>query len=213
MKNMAPESRAEFRFGVVILAAGLSTRMGQPKLLLPWRDTSVLGHLLQTWAGLDAKQIAVVCATGAHEIHAELDRLRFAAADRITNPHPEAGMFSSIQCAARWPNWQPDLSHFAIALGDQPHLRQRTLEQLLDFTATHRERICQPLAVGRRLHPVVLPREVFVKLRSSPASDLKQFLQTMPELLAGLEPYDPGLDLDLDSPADYARARALADSE
>lgn len=213
MKNMAPESRAELRLGVVILAAGFSTRMGQPKLLLPWRNTSVLGHLLQTWAALDAEQIAVVCATGTREIQTELDRLRFAAADRITNPHPEAGMFSSIQCAARWPNWRPDLSHFAIALGDQPHLRRRTLEQLLDFAAAHRERICQPQAAGRRLHPVVMPHTAFVKLRLSPASDLRQFLQTMPELLAGFEPYDPGLDLDLDSPADYERARALGDSE
>jgi len=213
MMNMGPESHAEFRLGVVILAAGHSTRMGQPKLLLPWRNTSVVGHLLQTWAGLDAKQIAVVCATGAREIHTELDRLRFAAADRITNPYPEAGMFSSVQCAARWPKWRPDLSHFAIVLGDQPHLRRRTLEQLLDFAAAHPEKICQPLAASRRFHPVVLPREVFVNLRFSPASDLKQFLQTMPELLAGLEPYDPGLELDLDSPADYERARALADSE
>src|SRR5688572_6563308 len=103
----------EFTLGVVILAAGRSTRMGQPKLLLRWGDASVLGHLLQTWTRLDVRQMAVVCAADAPEIHAELDRLRFARQDRIANPSPESGMFSSIQCAARWPNWRTDLTHFA----------------------------------------------------------------------------------------------------
>jgi molybdenum cofactor cytidylyltransferase len=185
MTTTTSQSRREFSLGVVILAAGLSTRMGRPKMLLPWHGTSVLGHLLQTWAGLDAGQSAVVCAASATRIHTELDRLHFASADRITNPSPEAGMFSSIQCAARWPNWLPSLSHFAVVLGDQPHLRRKTLGQLLEFAAANPQRICQPLRGGRRRHPVVMPREAFAKLHVTPVSDLKQFLETEPELLVG----------------------------
>jgi molybdenum cofactor cytidylyltransferase len=212
MTTMTSVSISEFCLGVVILGAGLSTRMGRPKLLLPWRDTSVLGHALQTWAGLDAGQIAVVCATGAPEIHAELDRLRFDSADRIMNPQPEEGMFSSIQCAARWSNWRSSLSHFAIVLGDQPHLRRKTLGQLLDFAAANPQKICQPLRGRRRRHPVILPCGAFLKLRATVAGDLNLFLNSTPELLAGLELEDAGLDLDVDSPADYERAKALADS-
>lgn len=212
MTTMTSLSSSEFGLGVVILAAGLSTRMGRPKLLLPWRGTSVLGHLLQTWAGLDVGQIAVVCATGTPEIHAELDRLRFDSADRIMNPKPEEGMFGSIQCAAQWPGWRSSLSHFAIVLGDQPHLRRKTLGQLLDFAAANPQKICQPLRGGRRRHPVILPRAAFMKLRATVAGDLNQFLNSAPELLAGLEMEDAGLDLDMDSPADYERAKALADS-
>ena len=51
-------------FGVVILGAGASTRMGRPKLLLPWGDTSIIGHLLGQWRGLGARPIAVVCRPG-----------------------------------------------------------------------------------------------------------------------------------------------------
>ncbi|HRY59690.1 MAG: NTP transferase domain-containing protein [Verrucomicrobia bacterium] len=40
--------------GVVLLAAGRSARMGKPKLLLPWGDTSVLGHLIRQWQSLGA---------------------------------------------------------------------------------------------------------------------------------------------------------------
>lgn len=207
------EAGRRFCLGAVILAAGLCTRMGRPKLLLPWRDTSVLGHLLRIWASLDVGQIAVVRAANAADIHTELNRLRFAVSDRILNPAPEAGMFSSIQCAARWPSWRPGLTHFGIVLGDQPHLRRKTLGQLLDFAGAHPEKICQPLCGDRRRHPVILPRKMFLKLRDTVAADLKQFLLGEPDLLAGIEMDDPGLDLDLDSPADYERAKAITDSD
>src|SRR5947207_464975 len=61
------------RVGVVLLAAGASSRMGQPKLLLPWRATTVLGHLIEQWQKLSAQQIAVVCAAGDQAIEQELN--------------------------------------------------------------------------------------------------------------------------------------------
>src|SRR6185369_245461 len=90
-----------FSCGVVILAAGASLRMGQPKMLLPWGETSILGHLLAQWQSLLPEQIAVVCAREDQAIVNELDQLGFPHANRIGNPSPEHGMFRSIQCAAR----------------------------------------------------------------------------------------------------------------
>src|SRR5260370_30859135 len=96
--------------GTVILAAGRSRRMGQPKLLLPWGPTSVLGHLLEQWQSLGAKQIAVVVGATDRVLERELDRLNFANKNRIVNEAPERGMFSSIQCAALWPGWDAQLT-------------------------------------------------------------------------------------------------------
>jgi hypothetical protein len=96
-----------YSLGVVILAAGRSSRMGQPKLLLPWGASSILGHLIHQWQLLSAKQITVVCSQDNHGINAELNRLNFPQASRIVNPNPERGMFSSIQCVA---GWHPRLS-------------------------------------------------------------------------------------------------------
>src|SRR5690242_4744910 len=120
------------KFGVIILAAGASRRMGRPKLLLPWGQNSVLSHLLQTWAQLAASQMAVVCAAEAKPLATELDQLSFPAANRIVNPAPENGMFSSIQCAANWRGWNPELTHWIVTLGDQPHLKPATLQTLLE---------------------------------------------------------------------------------
>ena len=164
-----------FAVGVVILAAGSSSRMGRPKLLLPWGETTVVGHLIEQWKKAGARQIAVVCAANVPAAQAELDRLRFPRENRILNPSPERGMFSSIQCAANWPAWNANLTHWIITLGDQPHLRAETLQALLDFGAAHAGKICQPLRQGRRRHPMLLPRNMFLALKNSTARDLNFF--------------------------------------
>jgi len=200
-------SDSQFTFGVAILAAGRSQRMGRPKMLLPWGATSVLGHLLQSWKELHARQVAVVCAADARDMHHELSRLRFSPSDCIFNPAPERGMFSSIRCAASWPGWKAELTHWIITLGDQPHLRLETFRTLLDFGAAHPGNICQPLRKGKQKHPVLLPKRVFTELADSRAADLKQFLAGHAGDLAGFESDDAGLDSDMDTPEDYDRLR------
>jgi molybdenum cofactor cytidylyltransferase len=207
MKRLSAEQA--FSVGVVILAAGRSARMGKPKLLLPWGGTSVLGHLICQWQVLRASQIAVVCAPANVALQAELDRLGFPLENRVYNPAPERGMFSSIQCAARWPGWPAVLTHWAIVLGDQPHLQRRTLRRVLDFGAMHPAKVCQPARRGHGRHPVLLPKSVFRQLAGSTARTLKGFLAVRVRRIALCELDDPGLDLDIDWPEDYERAVLL----
>jgi molybdenum cofactor cytidylyltransferase len=203
-------SSSAFSFGTVLLGAGRSRRMGRPKLLLPWNGTSVLGHLVAQWRAAGAGQIGIVCAAGDRAIEAELERLGLPAAHRIVNPAPERGMFSSIQCAAQWPAWENALTHFGIVLGDQPHLRQTTLRALVRFAIAHPAQVCQPSSGGRPRHPVFLPKTAFFEIAHSRAETLKEFLARLQTATCQLE--DPGLDLDLDSPADYEKALRLSAS-
>jgi molybdenum cofactor cytidylyltransferase len=200
------------KLGVVILAAGASARMGRPKLLLPWKDTSVLGHLLRQWQVLGAEQITVVCSAANVAIRDELDRLALPAAHRIVNLQPERGMFSSVRCAAEWTDWHPCLTHWAVTLGDQPLVRLETLAGLLEFAGVRADQVSQPSRNGRGRHPVILPAPVFNRLKHSGAENLKQFLVTGGRPVARWEIDDPGLDLDLDEPADYQRALMLENS-
>src|SRR5437660_1558556 len=195
--------------GVILLAAGASSRMGKPKMLLPWGHTSVLGHLIAQWQKMAAEQIVVVTAANDQLIEKELDRLGFPDQSRILNPSPELGMFSSIQCAAGWPNWKPDLTHWVIALGDQPHLREETLRALLTLSTTHPEAICQLSRQGRPRHPVLLPAHAFLRLQNSKHHNLKDFLRDLPLQFAFAESEDAGLDVDIDHPSDYEKALHL----
>lgn len=191
--------------GVVILGAGASTRMGQPKLLLPWRDTTVVGQLLAQWRELGAAQIAIVLRANDPQLAAELNRLNFPQTDRIDNPQPERGMFSSIVCAAHWHGWRPEISNWAIVLGDQPHLCLETLQSLVAFAAQHPAAICQPMFGGRTRHPVIIPERGFVELQTTGAVTLKDFLNlaTVPRVQCAVD--DHGLSLDMDTPEDYKR--------
>ena len=202
--------KCAFSVAAVILGAGRSARMGQPKLLLPWGGTTVLGHLIEQWQALGANQITVVCAPGDLAVRAELDRLSLPEENRICNPAPERGMFSSIQCAAQWPGWQAALTHWAIVLGDQPHLQPQTLRQVLDFSAAQPAKLCQPAHHGHGRHPVLLPKPLFRQLAASTAATLKEFLAAQDQQVALCELDDPGLELDIDRPEDYARAVDLA---
>jgi molybdenum cofactor cytidylyltransferase len=194
-------------FGVVILAAGASSRMGQPKMLLPWGETTVIGRLLEQWREIPATQIAVMCAAGDLAIAAELDRLGFAPEARIINSDPARGMFSSIQAAAQWQGWNPALGHVAIALGDQPHLNGATLRSLAEFACVHPHDICQPAYGTRGKHPVFLPLNLFRSLASTTAGTLRDFLVARASDVCQLESNDSGLAMDLDTPADYEQAQ------
>jgi hypothetical protein len=196
---------AHATLGVILLGAGASSRMGRPKLLLPWRGTTVIGHLLCQWQELGAGQVAVVLRPDDSSLAAELNRLNFPEQNRIENPRPERGMFSSIVCAANWPGWRTEISQWSVVLGDQPHLQSETLRQLLAFAAQNPHSICQPSLGGQQKHPVILPRQAFDELKNSRADTLKDFLKLTAGPRVQCPVNDSGLSLDLDTPEDYNR--------
>jgi molybdenum cofactor cytidylyltransferase len=193
-------------YGVVILAAGASTRMGRPKLLMPWGETSVVRFLIHQWQALSANQIVVVAAAGDDALQRELICDGCPATNLVVNREPARGMFSSIQCAARWNGWNPEISHWIVALGDQPQLARTTLRTLLDQAAAFPDCIWQPEHEGHPAHPVMLPASFFQELASTTDSDLKTFLQMRQDQVKLMRCADEGLGVDIDYPADYARA-------
>jgi molybdenum cofactor cytidylyltransferase len=212
---------SKLKIGVVILGAGASSRMGRPKLLLPWDDTTVIGQILRQWSELGVAQIAVVHRPNDEALveASKREELKRSAASTlqhfnaathcIVNPQPELGMFSSILCAAKWHGWRGDISSWAIALGDQPHLQTNTLRLLLAQVARNVDAICQPVSGGHAGHPVILPRSVFAELKHSRAGTLKDFLKPFAGRCVQCPVEDAGLLLDLDRPEDYDKAVKL----
>jgi molybdenum cofactor cytidylyltransferase len=203
------EPGRSIRWGVAILAAGASVRMGCSKLVLPWGRSSVAGRVLRLARTFPAAQVAFVIAEDDDVMNDELRRLRVPLAARITNPEPQRGMFSSVQGAARWEGWRHGLTHWAVMLGDQPQLDPATLTTLVAFAVNHPRAICQPARNGRPRHPVVLPERAFRRLATTRSLTLRDFLDAHRTLVRLVECPDPGLDLDLDSPDDYRRLRPL----
>ena len=198
------------RYGVVILGAGASRRMGRPKLTLPWNDSVIVDHLITEWRKLGAAQIAIVVSADNARLLDTLDRIALCQSQRIANPDPDRGMFSSIQCAAHWSGWEPGLTHMVVTLGDQPHLKESTLERLVNAGSKLPSHVCQPAIQGRPKHPVLLPWADFEELQTSRQPTFAHFLQERQNRRHLVDTDDPGLKLDIDTPDDYRQALKLS---
>ena len=77
----------------IVPAAGSSSRMGRPKLLLPYRDTTVAGALLATLRRAGVERIVLVAAAADAALQAWA---RDAGVTVAVNEQPERGMLSSI---------------------------------------------------------------------------------------------------------------------
>ena len=177
--------------------------MGRPKMLLSWKDRTVISHIVRQWEELAADQIAIVIDPANTGISEALKNV--PGISTILNPQPERGMFSSIQTAAHWNQWRNEVTRFVISLGDQPHVRLETLSALLQSDPSE---VVQPSFRGRARHPVILPRNDFLKLAESAAGTFKEFLAG--KKIKMIELNDPGLELDIDTPADYEAAKLLS---
>ena len=198
-------NEAPFAFGVVILAAGASTRMGTCKVLLPWGEKTILTHLLNQWRSSGAAQIAPVIDPSNQPLRTALAHAGFSPTDWIENPSPQLGMFSSLQEASRWTGWLSTLTHWIISLGDQPHIETSTLCVLLNAARENPTRICQPALNGETAHPIILPGSNFRELAQNDVPDLRTYIRRQEPFRLRVPVEDAGVSGDLDTPEDYRR--------
>jgi len=88
-------TNAKRQVGAIVLAAGISSRMGQPKLVLPWRETTIIGHVVKILEM--AKLDEVIVVTGGSRNLVE-EALHGYHTRTIFNPAYEYGeMLSSVK--------------------------------------------------------------------------------------------------------------------
>jgi len=203
-------------YGAVILAAGASTRMGCPKMLLPWGKSTVIQSLVEQWLRVGVQQVLVVIRADdeplrKHLVEGSTWRASDGRARILENSAAEQGMWSSVLCASNWGGWIPSVRGIAIALGDQPHLEDYLLDQLLML---HREArggrsVARPRVRGQSGHPVVLAREDLQSASLGGAAHLKDHLERLRDRWSFLEVEDSACLHDMDVPEDYRELIAL----
>jgi len=168
--------------------------MGQWKLLLPWRGTTVIEASAAAALEACSRVLLVVGHRGD-----ELERL-FAATklvEVVRNPDHAAGLFSSVRAGVLRVRSQ----RFFVALGDMPLAGPQLYRRLVDEPSAAALR---PVYRGTRGHPVLLDSALIPLILAEPAES------TMRNVLARVEARDvpvedAGAVLDLDEPADYER--------
>ena len=183
----------------VVLAAGLSRRMGKAKLLLPLE-----GKALVRWSveGLRRHVDFVVVVTppddaALRQALVGLD-VRF-----VVNPTPEAGQGTSIAAgAAALPSGTDAV---IIALGDQPRLPAGLLPDLLATFHREKKPIAAPVYQGTQATPVVFDASLFGELRALEGdTGARAVVRRDPVRVAVLQIAAP-MPPDVDTPEDYAQ--------
>lgn len=145
---------------MLILAAGLSRRMGRPKQLLPLAGESMIRHVAGRALRASAGPVAVVCAKTQTEVHDQLSDLPVA---RIENPNPEAGLSSSLRAGIQFV-MERQGEAAVILLGDQPGIRPDVIRRVIETYRNGRCSIVQARYMDRPGHPVLFGRRLFPDL-------------------------------------------------
>jgi molybdenum cofactor cytidylyltransferase len=188
----------------IVLAAGMSQRMGRPKLLLPLGGKPLLARTLDTlFAAQQISPILVVTGHNAEELTPVLQGYNLAS---INNPHYAAGgMLSSVQAGAR--ALPEDCEAFFLILGDQPLVQPQTLLALLEARQKTGALIVIPTYEGRRGHPVLFAASCAPEILALPAdATLKTLIIRRADDVLEVPVPDPAILSDVDTPEDYERA-------
>ncbi len=189
----------------VILAAGGSSRMGQPKQLLKFRGTSLLRRAIDTALAVPADQVIVVLGYAADKLLPECEA---TGATVVLNDQWTEGVSTSLRGGLAAVS--SDARGVFIYPADMPLVTPEALREL-----AHRQQVSgRPAAMteagGVRGVPVFITRSLFPALMIQ-EGDVggAQYLRGHPESVEAVHFDDADLVRDVDRPEDYARLLEL----
>jgi molybdenum cofactor cytidylyltransferase len=189
----------------IVLAAGESRRMGQPKQLLPFGERTILERVVDTLLAAGVGEVVVVLGHLA-------ERVRTVLGDRpvraVINESYRQGMLSSVKCGVRAVG--PEYDAVAVALGDQPHIECAVVSEVIRAYRSGHTGIVIPRYGEKKGHPIVINlqkyREAIINLPEN--AGLNALMQTHADDVRLIDVATEDIIRDIDVPDDYTRELA-----
>lgn len=199
------------QFFAIIPAAGRSTRMGTPKLLLPWQSGTIIELVLEAWRSSSVGHVLVVVDPADLKL-AEI--CRGAGADVIVAGSSPPDMKASVlvglnDVEQRFAPTGDDA--WLVAPADIPALSARVIDRLLTehraaIRSQYPTEILVPVHAGRRGHPVLFPWNLAAEVgRLQENAGINQLLDRFS--VREIDGPAAAIAQDIDTPDDYRRHR------
>ncbi|HML24376.1 MAG TPA: selenium cofactor biosynthesis protein YqeC [Aggregatilinea sp.] len=208
MKGKAePVHEVQRRVAAVVLAAGLSTRMGRSKALLPWdNNRTVIEAVVSRLITARIQDVVVVTGFQAEGVAQALLRQPVVT---VHNPrYAEGEMLSSLQAGL---NALPaSVSACLVVLGDQPTLDPRVILKVLAAYSEGKGEIVVPEYRGDRGHPILIGRRFWPEILALESGAPRDVIRQHPDVTAHLEVNTDSILRDIDTPEQYYLERRRA---
>lgn len=148
----------------IVIASGEGKRIGRIKQLLPWKNSTILGNIIDTLKDTDLDKIYIVLG---HEKEEILENIKPHLTDKfevIFNKNYKKGMLTSIQEAVK--KIPDDYFGFIIFLGDQPFIKKETVDKSIERIKAKDYPIIVSCYKGERGHPTFISLEFKEKILS-----------------------------------------------
>ncbi len=192
---------AQTSAAAVVLAAGQSRRMGQPKMVLPWGQTTVIGQVVSILLQAGLSQVVVVTGGAGAQV---TEALQGQPVRLVENPaYADGEMLSSVQVGlAALP---VDCPAALIVLGDQPQIEASVVRALLERYNASPSALIVPSYQMRRGHPWLVEQKLWADLLGPGLGSMRDFLNAHAAEIAYLPVQTDSVLHDLDTPHDYDR--------
>jgi molybdenum cofactor cytidylyltransferase len=189
----------------IVLAAGESRRMGQPKQLLPFGERTILERVVDTLLAAGVGEVVVVLGHMAERVRAVLGDRPVRA---VINESYRQGMLSSVKCGVGAVGTEYDA--ILIALGDQPHIECAVVSEVMHAYRAGNAGIVIPRYGEKKGHPIIISlqkyREAIVNLPEDVG--LNALMQEHADDVRLLDVATEDIIRDIDVPDDYTRELA-----
>ena len=187
----------------LVLAAGMSTRMGCAKLLMKLAGKPLLQHVIDNLEKSSVDKITVILGEEAGNV---LKEVNFGNASIFINKHYNDGMSSSLKAGVQILG--RDCNAFLVVLADQPFVESSIIDSIIDKYWETRGLLVVPAFEGVRGNPVLLDfslkKEV---LDVSGDEGARRVIQRHQIDVIEVEVNDPSVLMDIDTPTDYEEAK------
>ena len=191
----------------IVPAAGRSSRMGRPKLLMPYGEGTILGSTVEALRGGGVVDIVLVIQPDDQALSdwAETHGVR-----AVTNLRADDGMLTSIWAGLEVLGGAEALiaarQELLVCPGDLPRLRAETVAALVRESRATTAGLLVPRCGSERGHPLIVRDDMLRRIAGlDPEIGLRELRLRHPESTVEVEVGDPGVIQDIDTPDDYAR--------